>query len=164
MFTHLINISLYPKGIYNMKLGLTVWGKMEACGRWNSRCMGRRSPGHRKWLWLLERKVVVVRSNHLLLVGRHISQGKIPVKQQDLCWFSDVGKANMGCLRLSASRADGLVTEGEERILSSAFLAQCWVRKGWNTWSWEGGCCFKAGNQHHSSLWLCLAPSGCPCC
>lgn len=31
MFTHLINISLYPKGIYNMKLGLTVW---EDGGMW----------------------------------------------------------------------------------------------------------------------------------
>lgn len=37
MFTHLINILLYPKGVYNMKIGLTVWEDGDV---WNSRRMG----------------------------------------------------------------------------------------------------------------------------
>lgn len=80
-----------------MKLGLTVW---EDGGMWQMELQTHgESPGHRKWLWLVERKVVGLLGVTTCSWWKARCCGKDPVLWQDLCWLSDVGKQN-GCFEL----------------------------------------------------------------
>lgn len=133
---------------------------MEACGRWNSRCMGGESPGHRgSGCGCWREKVVGLLGVTTCSWWEHIVVGKI------LCY----GRIFAG-LMMWASNMDAFEVIWEllglmgwwlrvrRESLSSAFLAQCWVRKGWNTWSWEGGCCSKLGISTIHLSDSCLAP------